>query len=374
VRGASYEFFQDSRIVNRVLLTSGGTGGHVFPALAVAEELRLQSVDVRLLFVGSRYGPEQRLAQLKDIPFEGLPVRGFLGRGIRALGAAARMSLALFRSLCIVRRFRPDIVAGFGGYAAFAPVLAAHLLGVPCVLHEQNAIAGASNRVLAHFARSVCLSLPGTEGFAREKCVFTGNPVRHAICEAGHTPRRRMTKRLLVMGGSQGARALNTAMIEFLPALKAAEVEIRHQSGASDEGVTRAAYMAAGYDGSCVFSFIDDMAEAYAWADLVLCRSGASTVAELCVAGLPSILTPFPQAIHDHQTKNARILESAGAALLLPESGLRLGNLGELILTLLDDPDRRAEMSAAALAAGRSDAAARVVAVLREEVSRCKRG
>lgn len=352
--------------MDKILLTTGGTGGHIFPALAVAEELRRRNPDIQLLFAGSLYGPEQRLAARAGIPFVGLPVRGFLGRGLRAVGAGARMSLAVCKALGIVRRFRPDVVAGFGGYAAFAPMLAARLLGVPGILHEQNAVAGTSNRLLARLARKVCLSLPDTRGFAPAKCVLTGNPVRRAVSDAGCLPRRRETRRLLVLGGSQGARALNVFLPEILPALREAGVEIRHQSGFRDEESTRAAYECAGYSPECVTAFIDDMAGAYAWADLALCRGGASTVAELCAAGLPAVLVPFPHAVHDHQTRNAQVLEKAGAALLVPEKRLRERDLGRMLPDLLNNSDVRARMSAAALAAARPDAAARVAGVLAE--------
>lgn len=170
--------------MDKILLTTGGTGGHIFPALAVAEELLRRDPASRLLFVGSLYGPEERLARQAGIPFAGLPVRGFLGRGLKAVGAGARMSWAVLKALNIVRRFQPRAVAGFGGYAAFAPMLAARILGVPGILHEQNAVAGTSNQLLARLAQRVCLSLPGTEGFAPEKCVLTGNPVRRAVSAA----------------------------------------------------------------------------------------------------------------------------------------------------------------------------------------------
>ncbi len=352
--------------MDKILLTTGGTGGHIFPALAVAEEIRRRNPRADLLFVGSLYGPEQRLAAQAGIPFAGLPVRGFLGRGLRAVGASARMTLAVWKALGIVRRFRPQAVAGFGGYAAFAPMLAARLQGVPGILHEQNAVAGTSNRTLARLARVICLSLPGTRGFAPEKSVLTGNPVRRAVSEVGRRPRERRTRRLLVMGGSQGARALNAFLPEILPTLREAGVEIRHQSGLRDEDATRAAYAQAGYDPACVTAFIDDMAEAYAWADLALCRSGASTVAELCAAGLPAVLVPFPHAVHDHQTRNAQVLEKAGAALLVPEGELRDKDLERVLPQMLADNEGRARMSRAALDAARPDAAARVADVLAE--------
>lgn len=349
--------------MDKILLTTGGTGGHIFPALAVAEELRRRRPGADLLFVGSQYGPEGRLCAQAGIPFAGLPVRGFLGRGVRALGAAARMSLAVGRAVALVRGFRPDAVAGFGGYAAFAPMLAGRLLGVPCLLHEQNAVAGTSNRLLARLARKVCVSLPDTQGFPPEKCVLTGNPVRAAI--AGVAQRRgnesgRGTRRLLVLGGSQGAHSLNLLLPGLLERLKAGDVEIRHQCGQRDLAATCAAYAEHGYAAACVSAFIDDMAEAYAWADLVLCRAGASTVAEVCAAGLPSVLVPFPAAIHDHQTRNATVLARAGAALLVQERDFGNTDMGSLLGDLLRDAARRDDMARAALALACPDAAAAV--------------
>lgn len=352
--------------MDNIILTTGGTGGHIFPALAVAEELRRRNPNANLLFVGSLYGPEERLMRQADIPFEGLPVRGLLGRGFKAVGAGAQMALAVGKAVGILRRFKPDVVAGFGGYAAFAPMLAARILGVPGVLHEQNAIAGASNRFLARLARRVCISLPNTSGFDMKKCVFTGNPVRAAVSAVGQVDRHRQTRRLLVMGGSQGAHALNAFMLENLAEFRGAGVEIRHQTGITDEGSARAAYVAAGYAPECVSAFIDDMAGAYAWADVALCRAGASTVAELCAAGLPSVLVPFPYAIHDHQTRNAEVLTRSGAAVLVPEGRMAVQGMSDILLRLLTMPGEREPMAAAALAAARPDAAARVVAVLEQ--------
>ncbi|WP_411330599.1 undecaprenyldiphospho-muramoylpentapeptide beta-N-acetylglucosaminyltransferase [Desulfovibrio desulfuricans] len=352
--------------MDNIILTTGGTGGHIFPALAVAEELRRRNPNANLLFVGSLYGPEERLMRQAGIPFEGLPVRGLLGRGFKAVGAGAQMALAVGKAVGILRRFKPDVVAGFGGYAAFAPMMAARILGVPGVLHEQNAIAGASNRFLARLARRVCISLPNTSGFDMKKCVFTGNPVRAAVSAVGQVDRHRQTRRLLVVGGSQGAHALNAFMLENLAEFRGAGVEIRHQTGITDEGSARAAYVAAGYAPECVSAFIDDMAGAYAWADVALCRAGASTVAELCAAGLPSVLVPFPYAIHDHQTRNAEVLTRSGAAVLVPEGRMAVQGMSDILLRLLTMPGEREPMAAAALAAARPDAAARVVAVLEQ--------
>ncbi len=256
--------------MERAILTTGGTGGHIFPALAVADELRRRYPGIRVLFAGSQYGPEGALAEKAGLEFAGLPVRGFLGRGVRALSAGVGMARALVRATALIRRFRPQVVAGFGGYAAFAPVLAAYLCGIPTAVHEQNAVAGVSNRVLSRFSRRVFLSLPDTAGFAAGKCVMTGNPVRQSVVEVGMRARPEGRRHLLVMGGSQGARALNEFMPTVLPRMRAAGVEIRHQTGVRDEARVRDAYRAAGYAGNCVEAFIADMAAAYAWADLVL--------------------------------------------------------------------------------------------------------
>ena len=353
--------------MDKILLTTGGTGGHIFPALAVAEEVRRRNPEAKLLFVGSEYGPEAKFCARAGIDFAGLPVRGFLGRGFRAFGAAARMGVAVGRALSLVRRFRPDAVAGFGGYAAFAPMLAARLSGVPCLLHEQNAVAGTSNRLLSRLSAKVCISLPGTQGFPAEKCVLTGNPVRAAITQTAQLREGavgRGTKRLLVLGGSQGAHSLNALMPGLLGRLRDEGVEIRHQCGEKDLDATRAAYAAAGYAPECVSAFIDDMAEAYAWADLALCRAGASTVAELCAAGLPSVLVPFPAAIHDHQTRNAEVVARAGAGRLVQERDFARTDMGELLSALLRDTDGLKQMGRAARNLARPDAAAAVADAL----------
>ncbi len=350
--------------MEKVLLTTGGTGGHIFPALAVAEELRRRHAGLELLFMGSQYGPERRLVERAGIPFVGLPVRGFLGRGLRAAGAAWHMLGACGTAFSVIRRFRPQAVAGFGGYASFAPLLAARLCGVPGILHEQNAIAGLSNKVLSLLVDRVCLSLEGTSGFAAARCIFTGNPVRAEVAAVGCRQPSFTGRRLLIMGGSQGAHAINAYMREQLSRFRDAGVQIRHQTGRADEAATRAAYVAAGYDGDCVSAFIDDMAGAYAWADLVLCRAGATTVAELCAVGLPSVLVPFPHAAHDHQTSNALALERAGAARHLPESRMASDDLAGMLLVLLADEATCRAMGRKALAAGCPHAAAAVCHVL----------
>lgn len=352
--------------MRKIILTTGGTGGHIFPALATAEALRERLPDAELLFMGASYGPEKDMAAKAGIPFAGLPGRGILGRGFRAVPAAWDNLKAVAKAIAAVRSFGPSAVAAFGGYASFAPAVAAILLRIPLLLHEQNAVAGTSNRILAKWSRRVCLSLPHTQGIQGD-CVLTGNPVRKGIALAAQ--RRIPGKKLFVLGGSQGAHALNAHVISILPALRAGGVEIMHQTGAKDIQTVRNAYAASGYNPDCAQAFIDDMTGAYGWADLILCRAGASTVAELCASELPAILVPFPAAIHNHQTLNARVMAEAGAAVLLPEPELQ--SSADMIMNMLSDRSLLNRMSRACASLARPDAAARVAAEI-ENLFACK--
>ena len=247
--------------------------------------------------------------------------------------------------------------------------MAGALRRCPVLIHEQNAVPGVSNKILGKVARRVCLSMPESAAyFAKTKVTLTGNPVRAGIMAVGQgRSYTRGTRRLLVVGGSQGARALNEAIIKILPALKAADIEIWHQTGELDADMVKAAYAAAGFaqDQARVEPFIVDMAEAYAWADLGLMRSGASSVTELAVAGLPAVLIPFPFATHNHQVHNARFLSEAGAAILVEQKDLNAINLGERILGLLENQQELQRMGTACAGLGQPEAAARVFAAMR---------
>lgn len=350
--------------MQRIILTTGGTGGHIFPALAVAGELQRQGCEV--LFIGSQYGPEASMAAKAGVEFRGLPVHGVLRRGIAAIGAAVGLFTAIFPARQILKHFKPDVVAGFGAYASVAPLLAARSLGIPYVLHEQNILPGLSNKILGKMATKICLSLPLEHPvFPAERCVLTGNPVRQTIATiASGKPHHAESKHLLVTGGSQGARAVNSVVLAILPRLFNAGVEIRHQCGKLDFDRVRAGYLAHGYDTSHVSAFIDDMAEAYSWADLVLCRAGATSVAELAVAGKASVLIPFPYATHDHQTHNAAAIVAAGAGCMLPENEISKTDVAGLVLNLLEDRKRLDAMSAASLQLAKPNAAKDVARVL----------
>ncbi len=336
--------------LKRVLLTTGGTGGHIFPALAVAQAVRERNPGCEMLFVGGR-GPEKGLAEKAGLEFASLPVRGVLGRGFKGLLAMLGLGLSVFRALSLLRRFRPQAVAGFGGFAGFCPVVAAWLTRTPTLIHEQNSTPGLANRILGRLARRVCVSFEqSAEHFPARKVLRTGNPVRADIVRSSERRwNRNDSRRLLVLGGSQGARAINDAVVDALPALTDMGVEILHQAGTADEDRVRAAYRQAGADPSRVRGFMDDMAEAYAWADLALCRAGASTVFELAAAGLPAVFVPFPFATHDHQTTNARSMVAAKAARLVPQDQLTPEGLVALAEELFTDRKTLRAMALASL-------------------------
>ncbi len=342
----------------RIIITTGGTGGHIFPALAVAEQIRRLAPDVEVLFVGSEYGSERRLAQQAGLEFVGLPVRGILGRGIHALGSVLQMLKAVCLAWNLFHKKRPDAVIGFGAYASVPSLIAAKLFGIPYAIHEQNAMPGLSNRLLAKGAARVFLALPDTKGlFAGQQCELVGNPVRQAITEIAQQatpPFAERRPRLLVLGGSQGAMALNSLMLSAVQRLR--DVDIRHQTGVADEDRVRLGYQTHGHEAD-VMAFIDDMASAYAWADLVLCRAGASTVAELAVVGKPSVFIPFPHATHDHQTCNAQVMEKQGAALLFAETDLTHRDAIGAILELLHNQETLIAMGNAARHCARPHAA-----------------
>lgn len=362
--------------VERLILTTGGTGGHIFPALAVAEAVRRENPGAAILFAGGQTGPEKRLARAAGLDFAGLPMRGALGRGAAALAAPFRLAVSVVMAARLIRSFRPQAVVGFGGYAGVAPVLAARMLGVPTAIHEQNSVPGLANRLLGRLVDRVFLSFSDDAGYfppaSGRETRLTGNPVRAAIFAAAgaSSQEESRTLRLLVFGGSQGARALNRAVLAAAPALVAAGVNIRHQTGPRELDSLRAEYSRLGLDGAVrAEAFIEDMAGAYGRADLVLCRAGASSVFELAAAGKPSVLVPFPYATHDHQTANARRLSGAGAAWLLPEpelAALAPEALAEKLTGLLTDRERLAAMSRAALSMARPRAAEDILAGVRE--------
>jgi len=351
----------------RVVIAGGGTGGHVFPGIALAEEVVTRHPANEVLFVGTRRGLEATLVPKAGYPIEFVDVTGVKGKGIAGgLAALFRLPGAIFRSIRILRRARPDVVVGVGGYASFPVVVAAFLLGIPIAIQEQNAFPGLTNRVLAVFARAVFVAFDEAAAhFPARKTHVVGNPIRKALFENFLRPRTRHDAfRILVFGGSQGARALNRAAIEAFRLLRdrTEPLEILHQTGKADEDEVRRAYEEAGIPARVV-SFIDDMSAAYAWADLVVCRAGATTVAELTVCKKASILVPYPHAANDHQTLNAKALVDKGAARMIPQSELSGERLAQEIRDLLDHPEEREHMERMAGLLGRPEAAKEIADV-----------
>ena len=347
-----------------LLIMAGGTGGHIFPGLAVAEQAR--SAGWQVVWMGARGGMEERLVPRYGYSTAWIRAKAARGKGLlQKLLLPANLLFSFWESARHIRRIRPDVVLGLGGYVAFPGGMMASLLGKPLALHEQNAIAGLANKVLAGVSDKVMVAFPQALG----KAEWTGNPVRADIASIA-TPEARFQGRegplrILVVGGSLGAQALNEGVPRAL-ALLAERPTVVHQSGEKHLDALRASYAAAGVQGELV-PFIDDMARRYAEADLVICRAGAVTIAELSAGGMASVLVPFPYAVDDHQTANARFLADRGAAILLPQTELTPERLAELIRSL----DRAAllRMAQNARALGKPDAA-RVVAQRCMELAR----
>ncbi len=355
-----------------VLIAAGGTGGHVFPALAVAKMLVERGVPVHWLGTSDSF--EARHVPAAGIALSCIDMQGARGRGIGAwMSLPWRLSLALWQSLAVLRRLRPGCVLGMGGFAAFPGSLMAWLTGCPLVIHEQNAVAGLANRWLARVARCALSGMP--DSFSqRVDARYVGNPTRAEIRALRERPTpgpespESSIVRLLVIGGSRGAWALNRYVPAALAALPdSAQVQVRHQSGEADCEAVARRYRELGIDAQ-VAVFIDDMADAYRWADLTVCRAGALTLAELAVVGLGAVLVPFPHASDDHQRANARWFAEAGAGMLVSQDACASGALNDALSALIEDPGRCVAMANAARALGHVDATEKVVAACMEQL------
>lgn len=350
-----------------ILIMAGGTGGHVYPALATANLLQAQND--RIEWMGSRGGMEDEVVTRAGIPFHGIAVQGIRGKGkLSQLLAPLKLLLAVWQAIQVVRKVKPDCVLGMGGFASGPGGLAARLLGKPLLIHEQNAVAGMTNRILSKLANSVMEAFP--ESFPSEVATkLTGNPLRQDVCDLYYQPKAieqtERPLRLLVLGGSLGALRLNECVPEAIAKLAEAErPEIRHQSGKRHYEITQSAYEKHSVNAT-VHPYIEDMAEAYKWADFVICRAGALTISELCAAGLGAILVPFPHAVDDHQTLNARWMEKAGAAWLLPQDDLNSETLAEMLRPLILKRKRIAILSEAAHKLAQPEATEKVAAECR---------
>lgn len=351
-----------------VLILAGGTGGHIFPGIAVAQALAAQNVPV--IWLGSRLGLENRLVPEAGLRLETIAISGLRGKGVITLVMMPwRLLRAIWQARAVVKKYQPRAAISFGGFAAGPGGIATWLARIPLLVHEQNRIPGLTNRILAKLARRVLTGFP--DSFNSGSVEWVGNPVRADIAAIPVPEQRfafsRNEVRLLVIGGSQGARVLNTQVPVALAQLRHLSIEVRHQCGSKMVDTTRAAYDDQELQAT-VEPFIVDMAAAYAWADLVICRAGALTLAELCAAGVASILVPFPLAVDDHQTANARFLVASGAALLLSEAELNSTSLSALIKSLAISTEQRLHMARSARALAKPAAAARVAELCLETI------
>jgi len=333
------------------MIMAGGTGGHVFPALAVARRLRERGVTV--VWLGTRRGLEARTVPGLGFDMEWVSIRGLRGKGVLGwLLLPLRLTAAMVQVVAAILRRRPDALLGMGGFVSGPGGLVACLLDRPLLIHEQNAVCGLTNRWLARCADRVLTGFPSSIGLRSDRCTYVGNPVRAEIAALPEPAQRFAGRdgqvRLLVIGGSQGARVFNEIVPQALAQLDASTRPIvRHQCGRGRAAETQQRYAAAGIADAQVAEFVEDMAQAYAWADLVVCRAGAMTVAELAAAGLGAVLVPYAHAVSDHQAVNAAFLTDAGAAVMLREAEFDAPRLAEL-LRALSERERLADMAARA--------------------------
>lgn len=354
----------------RIIIAGGGTGGHLYPGIAIAEELKKRDMDNEILFVGTPYGIEQKVLPKEGYQLRMIDVKGIVGVGIREkMKALTKLPMAFYRSYCIIKDFKPDVVVGVGGYSSGPAVQVACLLGIPTLIHEQNSIPGLTNRILGRFVDAVAISFPVSASFfSTKKVTFTGNPTRKIFRTISKEEALRKMdideglSVVFVVGGSKGAHRINCLMVEAAEYLSHAKnhLQIIHQTGDKDYSWVVAEYNKKGFK-SAVFPFIEDIASAYAVADLVIARAGASTISEIIISGKPSILIPYPYAVSNHQEINARVLSDAGASDVILEKDIDVKKFAEKLLSLIQDKKKLEDMSNKASMLGKGDAAEKVV-------------
>jgi UDP-N-acetylglucosamine--N-acetylmuramyl-(pentapeptide) pyrophosphoryl-undecaprenol N-acetylglucosamine transferase len=353
---------QRSKIA-RVLIAAGGTGGHIFPGVAIAQEFKRRDAETEILFVGTPRGLESKIVPREGFKLELIHVGQLKSVGFfEKIKSVAGLPLSLVSAARVLRRFRPDVVIGVGGYSSGPALLIAAFKGIPTLVVEPNAMPGFTNRVLARFVDAAALSFEEARRFFKRNAVVTGNPVRGSFGTL--SPRTRGDKlHVLVFGGSQGAHAINEAVIDALPGLacRAERFAITHQTGERDFERVAQAYHDQRLKDAHVTAFIHEMSRHFEQADVLVCRSGATTCAEVAAAGKAAIFIPFPFAADDHQRKNAEAFERAGAARVILQQELTGERLATELLQLIDDPGRIQEMEEASRKLGRPDSAARVV-------------
>jgi UDP-N-acetylglucosamine--N-acetylmuramyl-(pentapeptide) pyrophosphoryl-undecaprenol N-acetylglucosamine transferase len=352
----------------RVVIAGGGTGGHLYPGVAVARELLAQRPDASVTFAGTAAGIESRVVPREGFTLDLVRSAGLKGKSLGArLRGAALIPVSLIDAWGIVGRRRPHVVIGVGGYSSGPIVLAAAVRGIPTMLLEQNAVPGLTNRLLSPLVRAAAVTFEESMPFFGSKAFATGNPVRpeflRAMGNGGERGRPAEVTRILIFGGSQGAHAINMAMVEAAKELAVSGSHLRftHQTGERDVAVVRAGYARVGMDAE-VEPFLYDMGRRIGEADVIVCRSGATTLAELAAAGKPAILIPLPTATDDHQRKNAEAVARAGAAVMLTQAEVTGAVLAQQILSLAADRPARERMGAASRSLARPDAARQIVA------------
>jgi UDP-N-acetylglucosamine--N-acetylmuramyl-(pentapeptide) pyrophosphoryl-undecaprenol N-acetylglucosamine transferase len=358
----------------RLLIAGGGTGGHLFPALAIAHAVHVEDPEGKILFVGTRHGIEARVMPQTEFPIHFISARGIRKTGlINTIQAGFEIPLGLIQSVSLIRQFRPDVVLGVGGYASGPTLAAALIMRVPTAIQEQNSVMGTTNRMLSRFVDRIFTSWKETEPpTPAHKTLLAGNPVREDVLQAAAPEKNGAHLNILIFGGSRGARNINLAMVENLHQLTpvADRISVIHQTGIGVADPIRDGYQNAGIQAD-VREFIDDMGAAYNWADLIVCRSGASTLAEITALGKPAILIPYPYAIGDHQAVNARVLESGGAARVIPDRDLKNGTLTGEIRSFVEKPDQLRAMAENSGKLGRPEAA-RTIALELLRIARSK--
>ena len=360
----------------RLLLTGGGTGGHLFPAIATAEAMCARFPGTKVCFVGTKRKMDAASLARYDFQVKTIHCQGLKGKGLLALiQSLVLLPLALMEAIWQIFRFRPHLVVGVGGYVTGPVVVAAKLLGRPTLIHEQNSVPGLANRKLGALVTRICLSLPGSERFFPPgKTVLTGNPVRRQILElARRQPAREIGAKvtILILGGSLGAHRVNELVVQALTehgAFFFKAIEVIHQTGTADEQIVRSAYERAKIPAT-VAPFFTDMAEIYGRSDLLVSRAGATTLAELAVLGKPAVLIPYPFAADDHQDKNARYYAGGGGVVVMPERELTGLKLAETLAGIAGNQSRLQEMAAAMQTMGRPDATDRIVDVCLELIN-----
>jgi len=356
-----------------VIIAGGGTGGHLFPGIAIAEEFLKRDRAHNILFIGTERGLEKKILGNVGLPLQTLNVEGVKGKGIfKALGALLKIPQCMIESYRLIREFGPDIVIGVGGYSSGPTVLTACFMGIKTAIAEQNALPGVTNRILGKFVDIIFLTFAETRKcFPEKKTIVSGNPIRAGFFTDIHSQKKAGDKfTLLIFGGSQGAHSINMAVLDALPHLHAIKpvLKIIHQTGDKDLQTVSECYRSYGVDAD-VLPFIMDIAKIYRSSNLLICRAGATSIAEITASGKAAILIPFPYAVSDHQTKNAEALFHAGACVMMRETDLSGKKLAETIEYLYCHPEKIKEIEAKSTNLGNPEAAAHIVDVCMEIIA-----